>query len=124
MIVLFFVKSQTYTHKLYGIKKHFFFCNIILNFYFITFGLMLPYNFLCTKIPWLSTHWANLICRLGHNPFHNAMHMKTMGTHTPNQWTIISGHCTFQTTLFKWHTANATAFVIRYPFPGGNGKPI
>ena len=66
----------------------------------------------------MSTHGARLVRLLiSINPFHNTMHVKTVRTLTPYEWTIIARIFAICTTRVKGHTTNTTCVIVSYPFP-------
>lgn len=72
-----------------------------------------PCRSLIIKLPVLSAHGTQLRVGLRVQPLNYAVHMETMGTNAPNNWTIVARKSTFRAAILKVHATNPTVVVIR-----------
>lgn len=57
-------------------------------------------------------------------PLHNAVHVETMRTDTPNDWTVVSGKVAVRTAVLEVHSADAAVVVVGQPTPGSHTSPV
>ena len=65
---------------------------------------------LFSESPFLTTHWTQMLSLLGLQPFHNAVDVETMGTSSPDKWTIVSGTLAIRTTTVEGNPEKKAIF--------------